>query len=131
MNEVRFSCLPIRCASPHKPAKTANPWDPRRVRYGEGGDRSTELSVGGGGGFFNAQSAHPFENPTGITNLLGVLPMPPPVSLPCNFAAFRSTTTRARIEEEPMPATRVAKTIVKVYLLPAWDEGRTRGDQTS
>ncbi|WP_167540691.1 potassium-transporting ATPase subunit KdpA, partial [Microbacterium maritypicum] len=26
-----------------------------------------------GGGFFNANSAHPFENPTGFTNLLQVL----------------------------------------------------------
>jgi K+-transporting ATPase ATPase A chain len=35
-----------------------------------------KLLSGDGGGFFNAQSAHPFENPTTITNLLGILLMP-------------------------------------------------------
>jgi K+-transporting ATPase ATPase A chain len=35
-----------------------------------------KLLSGDGGGFFNAQSAHPFENPTAITNLLGILLMP-------------------------------------------------------
>jgi K+-transporting ATPase ATPase A chain len=35
-----------------------------------------KLLSGDGGGFFNAQSAHPFENPTALTNLLGVLLMP-------------------------------------------------------
>ncbi len=34
------------------------------------------LESGDGGGFFNAQSAHPFENPTILTNLLGLLLMP-------------------------------------------------------
>jgi K+-transporting ATPase ATPase A chain len=31
---------------------------------------SIKLMSGDGGGFFNANSAHPFENPTGLTNLL-------------------------------------------------------------
>lgn len=35
-----------------------------------------KLLSGDGGGFFNAQSAHPFENPTPVTNLLGMLLMP-------------------------------------------------------
>jgi K+-transporting ATPase ATPase A chain len=35
-----------------------------------------KLLSGDGGGFFNAQSAHPFKNPTTITNLLGILLMP-------------------------------------------------------
>ena len=35
-----------------------------------------KLLSGDGGGFFNAQSAHPFENPTAIANLLGMLLMP-------------------------------------------------------
>jgi K+-transporting ATPase ATPase A chain len=36
-----------------------------------------KLLSGDGGGFFNAQSAHPFENPTALTNLLSILLMPP------------------------------------------------------
>ena len=35
-----------------------------------------KMISGDGGGFFNAQSAHPFENPTALTNLLGILLMP-------------------------------------------------------
>ena len=35
-----------------------------------------KLLSGDGGGVFNAQSAHPFENPTALTNLLGMLLMP-------------------------------------------------------
>jgi K+-transporting ATPase ATPase A chain len=35
-----------------------------------------KLLSGDGGGFFNAQSAHPFENPSALTNLLGMLLMP-------------------------------------------------------
>jgi K+-transporting ATPase ATPase A chain len=35
-----------------------------------------KMLSGDGGGFFNAQSAHPFENPTNLTNLLGMLLMP-------------------------------------------------------
>jgi K+-transporting ATPase ATPase A chain len=35
-----------------------------------------KLLSGDGGGFFNAQSAHPFENPTALTNLLSMLLMP-------------------------------------------------------
>lgn len=35
-----------------------------------------KLLSGDGGGFFNAQSAHPFENPNGLTNLLAMLLMP-------------------------------------------------------
>jgi K+-transporting ATPase ATPase A chain len=35
-----------------------------------------KLLSGDGGGFFNAQSAHPFENPTALTNLLSLLLMP-------------------------------------------------------
>jgi K+-transporting ATPase ATPase A chain len=35
-----------------------------------------KLLGGDGGGFFNAQSAHPFENPGTLTNLLGMLLMP-------------------------------------------------------
>ena len=35
-----------------------------------------KLLSGDGGGFFNAQSAHPFENPTTLTNLIGLLLMP-------------------------------------------------------
>jgi K+-transporting ATPase ATPase A chain len=35
-----------------------------------------KLLSGDGGGFFNGQSAHPFENPTALTNLLGILLMP-------------------------------------------------------
>lgn len=39
-----------------------------------------------GGGFFNANSAHPFENPTGLTNLLEiVLLLAIPFSLPRTF----------------------------------------------
>jgi K+-transporting ATPase ATPase A chain len=37
---------------------------------------SIKLLSGDGGGFFNAQSAHPFENPTALTNLLSMLLMP-------------------------------------------------------
>jgi K+-transporting ATPase ATPase A chain len=37
---------------------------------------SIKLLSGDGGGFFNAQSAHPFENPTALTNLVGMLLMP-------------------------------------------------------
>jgi K+-transporting ATPase ATPase A chain len=37
---------------------------------------AVKLLSGDGGGFFNAQSAHPFENPTVLTNLLGMLLMP-------------------------------------------------------
>lgn len=37
---------------------------------------AVKLLSGDGGGFFNAQSAHPFENPTTLTNLLGMLLMP-------------------------------------------------------
>jgi K+-transporting ATPase ATPase A chain len=37
---------------------------------------SIKLLSGDGGGFFNAQSAHPFENPSNLTNLLGMLLMP-------------------------------------------------------
>jgi K+-transporting ATPase ATPase A chain len=37
---------------------------------------AVKLLSGDGGGFFNAQSAHPFENPTALTNLLGMLLMP-------------------------------------------------------
>jgi K+-transporting ATPase ATPase A chain len=35
-----------------------------------------KLLSGDGGGFFNAQSAHPFENPTALTNMLSLLLMP-------------------------------------------------------
>jgi K+-transporting ATPase ATPase A chain len=35
-----------------------------------------KLLSGDGGGFFNAQSAHPFENPTALTNVLSMLLMP-------------------------------------------------------
>ena len=35
-----------------------------------------KLLSGDGGGFFNAQSAHPFENPTLVTNILSILLMP-------------------------------------------------------
>jgi K+-transporting ATPase ATPase A chain len=35
-----------------------------------------KLLSGDGGGVFNAQSAHPFENPTALTNLLSLLLMP-------------------------------------------------------
>ncbi len=35
-----------------------------------------KMLSGDGGGFFNAQSAHPFENPTALTNLLSILLMP-------------------------------------------------------
>jgi len=35
-----------------------------------------KLLSGDGGGFFNAQSAHPFENPSASTNLLSMLLMP-------------------------------------------------------
>jgi K+-transporting ATPase ATPase A chain len=35
-----------------------------------------KLLSGDGGGFFNAQSAHPFENPNALTNLLGIWLMP-------------------------------------------------------
>ena len=35
-----------------------------------------KMLSGDGGGFFNAQSAHPFENPTALTNLLSMLLMP-------------------------------------------------------
>jgi K+-transporting ATPase ATPase A chain len=35
-----------------------------------------KMLSGDGGGFFNAQSAHPFEDPTTLTNLLGTLLMP-------------------------------------------------------
>ncbi len=35
-----------------------------------------KLLSGDGGGFFNAQSAHPYENPTALTNLVGMLLMP-------------------------------------------------------
>ncbi|MDN4640567.1 potassium-transporting ATPase subunit KdpA [Agreia sp. PsM10] len=42
-----------------------------------------------GGGFFNANSAHPFENPTGFTNLLQVvLMLAIPFSLPRTFGAM-------------------------------------------
>ena len=37
---------------------------------------SVKLLSGDGGGFFNAQSAHPFEDPTALTNLLSILLMP-------------------------------------------------------
>ncbi len=37
---------------------------------------SVKLLSGDGGGFFNAQSAHPFEEPTALTNLLSILLMP-------------------------------------------------------
>ncbi len=37
---------------------------------------AVKLLSGDGGGFFNAQSAHPFENPTVLTNILGMLLMP-------------------------------------------------------
>ncbi len=37
---------------------------------------AVKLLSGDGGGFFNAQSAHPFENPTAWTNLLSMLLMP-------------------------------------------------------
>ena len=37
---------------------------------------AVKLLSGDGGGFFNAQSAHPFENPTWWTNLLSMLLMP-------------------------------------------------------
>jgi K+-transporting ATPase ATPase A chain len=37
---------------------------------------AVKLLSGDGGGFFNGQSAHPFENPTALTNLLGILLMP-------------------------------------------------------
>jgi K+-transporting ATPase ATPase A chain len=36
---------------------------------------AVKLLSGDGGGFFNAQSAHPFENPTWLTNLLSMLLM--------------------------------------------------------
>jgi K+-transporting ATPase ATPase A chain len=42
-----------------------------------------------GGGFFNANSAHPFENPTGFTNLLQlVLMLAIPFSLPRTFGVM-------------------------------------------
>jgi K+-transporting ATPase ATPase A chain len=42
-----------------------------------------------GGGFFNANSAHPFENPTGFTNLLQiVLMLAIPFSLPRTFGTM-------------------------------------------
>jgi K+-transporting ATPase ATPase A chain len=39
-----------------------------------------------GGGFFNANSAHPFENPTPLTNFLNSSPSSPfpPAGLPCS-----------------------------------------------
>jgi K+-transporting ATPase ATPase A chain len=46
-----------------------------------------------GGGFFNANSAHPFENPTGFTNLLQlVLMLAIPFSLPRTFGAMVGDT---------------------------------------
>ena len=42
-----------------------------------------------GGGFFNANSAHPFENPTGLTNLIEMLAMLAiPVALTYTFGRF-------------------------------------------
>jgi K+-transporting ATPase ATPase A chain len=40
-----------------------------------GSQESIKLMSGDGGGFFNANSAHPFENPTGLTNLLEMILM--------------------------------------------------------
>jgi K+-transporting ATPase ATPase A chain len=37
---------------------------------------AVKLLSGDGGGFFNAQSAHPFENPTALANLAAILLMP-------------------------------------------------------
>ncbi|MCK7622201.1 potassium-transporting ATPase subunit KdpA [Streptomyces sp. RS10V-4] len=42
-----------------------------------------------GGGFFNANSAHPFENPSGLTNLIEIyLMLVIPVALPRTFGAL-------------------------------------------
>lgn len=42
-----------------------------------------------GGGFFNANSAHPFENPTGVTNIIEIfLLLLIPVSMPFAFGAM-------------------------------------------
>jgi K+-transporting ATPase ATPase A chain len=40
-----------------------------------GSQESIKLMSGDGGGFFNANSAHPFENPTALTNLLEMVLM--------------------------------------------------------
>jgi K+-transporting ATPase ATPase A chain len=40
-----------------------------------GSQESIKLLSGDGGGFFNTNSAHPFENPTGLTNFIEVLLM--------------------------------------------------------
>ncbi|MBI2996247.1 MAG: potassium-transporting ATPase subunit KdpA [Candidatus Melainabacteria bacterium] len=42
-----------------------------------------------GGGFFNANSAHPFENPTPVTNFLGILALLLiPIAMPFTFGAM-------------------------------------------
>jgi K+-transporting ATPase ATPase A chain len=40
-----------------------------------GSQEAIKLMSGDGGGFFNANSAHPFENPTGLTNFVEILLM--------------------------------------------------------
>jgi K+-transporting ATPase ATPase A chain len=53
------------------------------------GQEAIKMLGTNGGGFFNANSAHPFENPTGFTNLLQlVLMLAIPFSLPRTFGVM-------------------------------------------
>jgi K+-transporting ATPase ATPase A chain len=51
-----------------------------------------------GGGFFNANSAHPFENPTPLTNLIEMLAiLVIPVALPFTFGHMVGNTKQGRV----------------------------------
>ena len=53
----------------HYVTATARPGYRRRSRIGPvASQEAIKLMSGDGGGFFNTNSAHPFENPTGISN---------------------------------------------------------------
>ena len=89
--------------NPVKDAK-GNPADqagaastPRRIPLGPAASQIAIKQLGtNGGGFFNANSAHPFENPTPLTNfleMLAILLIPPRCATPS--AAWSAIRARA------------------------------------
>ena len=78
-----------RRPEPHRPARRHHPRrrhaDHRRAARSPRQEAIKELGTNGGG-FFNANSAHPFENPTAWTNLFEIfLLLVIPFALPRTF----------------------------------------------
>ena len=115
---------------------TRSPASPRRSRGARTGFMEAIKQLGtNGGGFFNSNSAHPFENPTGITNFLSIVALLSiPFALTYVFGKMvgqlrqgvallvtmvilfgaRSSASRAWAEAQPNPAVAEGGVVVQV-----------------